>query len=95
MDYAKKMDVILRLLGIRTRDPMTDNDPRVKKSASDYPGFMSLHGKMVGNDMYFAFWYVMYLKDLIPFFKLSKIAAFAEETLIEVMNSVLIFILFI
>lgn len=46
MDYAKKMDVILRLLGIRTRDPMTDNDPRVKKSASDYPGFMSLHGKM-------------------------------------------------
>lgn len=46
MDYAKKMDVILRLLGIRTRDPVKDLDPRVKKSASDYPGFMSMHGKM-------------------------------------------------
>ncbi|XP_068249895.1 transmembrane and coiled-coil domain-containing protein 4-like [Palaemon carinicauda] len=46
MDYAKKMDVILRLLGIRTRDPINDLDPRVKKSASDYPGFMSMHGKM-------------------------------------------------
>lgn len=54
MDYAKKMDVILRLLGIRTRDPMTDNDPRVKKSASDYPGFMSMHGKMVGSNIHIA-----------------------------------------
>lgn len=46
MDYANKMDVILRLLGIRTRDPINEQDPRVKKSASDYPGFMSMHGKM-------------------------------------------------
>ncbi|KAG7173019.1 Transmembrane and coiled-coil domain-containing protein 4-like, partial [Homarus americanus] len=46
MDYAKKMGTILRLLGIRTRDPINELDPRVKKSASDYPGFMSMHGKM-------------------------------------------------
>lgn len=47
MDYAKKMDVILHLLGIRTRDPYNTDDPRVKKSASDYPGFTSYHGKVV------------------------------------------------
>lgn len=46
MDYAKKMDVILSLLGIRTRDPYNSDDPRVKKSASDYPGFSSYHGKV-------------------------------------------------
>ncbi|KAG0723291.1 Transmembrane and coiled-coil domain-containing protein 4 [Chionoecetes opilio] len=46
MDYAKKMDVILHLLGIRTRDPYNADDPRVKKSASDYPGFTSYHGKL-------------------------------------------------
>lgn len=45
MDYAKKMDVILHLLGIRTRDPFNLDDPRVKKSASDYPGFSPYYGK--------------------------------------------------
>lgn len=46
MDYAKKMDVILRLLGIKTRDPQNNDDPRVKKSASDYPGFSCYNGKV-------------------------------------------------
>ncbi|KAK8752663.1 hypothetical protein OTU49_006707, partial [Cherax quadricarinatus] len=51
MDYANKMDTILRLLGIRTRDPAIDLDPRIKKSASDYPGFMSMHGKMAVSQL--------------------------------------------
>lgn len=49
MDYAKKMDVILRLLGIKTRDPQNNDDPRVKKSASDYPGFSCYDGKVVSR----------------------------------------------
>ncbi|CAL4076795.1 unnamed protein product, partial [Meganyctiphanes norvegica] len=44
-DYASKMDLILRLLGIRTRD-VNREDSRVKKSASDYPGLMNRQGSM-------------------------------------------------
>ncbi|KAK7002161.1 Transmembrane and coiled-coil domain-containing protein 4, partial [Halocaridina rubra] len=51
MDYAKKMDVILRLLGIRTRDPLYEQEPKVKKSASDYPGFVSMQGAKVSSGM--------------------------------------------
>lgn len=58
-DYANKMDIILRLLGIRTRDPVNKEDPRVKKSASDYPGFMSMHEKMVSKSCGFVF--ILYL----------------------------------
>ncbi|XP_045624014.1 transmembrane and coiled-coil domain-containing protein 4 [Procambarus clarkii] len=51
MDYANKMDVILRLLGIRTRDPVNEEFLRMKKSASDYPSLKSMHGKMTVSEL--------------------------------------------
>lgn len=54
MDYAKKMDMILRLLGIRIQDPIIKQESRVKKSASDYPGFRSAQNKLVRNFFFMA-----------------------------------------
>ncbi|KAK3854970.1 hypothetical protein Pcinc_038594 [Petrolisthes cinctipes] len=51
MDYAKKMDMILRLLGIRTQDPIIKQGFRVKKSASDYPGFRSAENKLNASSL--------------------------------------------
>lgn len=61
MDYAKKMDLILRLLGIKTRDPQNTGDPRVKKSASDYPGFSSYDGKVVSRGCSSSFFFIFFL----------------------------------
>lgn len=61
MDYAKKMDMILRLLGIRTQDPIINKESRVKKSASDYPGFRSAQDKLV-RDSFIPYLYSWYRK---------------------------------